>query len=147
MAKSKCTSELIEKAQIEAEKGCTREAIANNIGISKQSFYTYLKENIDFLDAILKGEESCLKKVYNKYIDMALGNCTITETTVEQTDDGHKHVKKVTKQIPPHVGAQIFYLKNKAGMTDRQRIEIVESDLEKFADAGMQIGTEEDEDE
>jgi len=145
MAKSKCTPELIEKAKIEAEKGCTRESIANNIGISKQSFYTYMKENFDFLDAIQKGEELCLKKVYNKYIDMALGNCIITETTIEQSVDGKKRVKKITKEVAPNVGAQIFYLKNKAGMTDKHSIQINKTELDMFAESAMKIGIEGDE--
>lgn len=60
-----------------ARDGLTDEQIANNLGISKDTFYKYKKEYTDFSDSLKKGKEIVDYEVENALLKNALdGNTT-----------------------------------------------------------------------
>lgn len=60
-----------------ARDGLTDEQIADNLGISKDTFYSYKKKYSDFSDALKKGKEVVDYEVENALLQNALnGNIT-----------------------------------------------------------------------
>lgn len=60
-----------------ARDGLTDEQIANNLGISKDTFYEYKKKHPDFSDSLKKGKEIVDYEVENALLKSALnGNVT-----------------------------------------------------------------------
>lgn len=60
-----------------ARDGLTDEQIANNLGISKDTFYQYKKKHPDFSDSLKKGKEYVDYEVENALLKSALnGNTT-----------------------------------------------------------------------
>lgn len=60
-----------------ARDGLTDEQIANNLGISIQTFYTYKKEHLEFFESLKKGKEIVDYQVENALLQNALnGNIT-----------------------------------------------------------------------
>ena len=112
-----------------ARDGLTDEQIANNLGISKQTFYTYKKKHLDFFDSLKKGKEIVDYEVENALLKRALGYSYI-ETTKEVKYNKEKDkyemitTKEVTKNVVPDTTAQIYWLKNRrAGKWKDQRDE------------------------
>lgn len=101
-----------------ARDGLTDEQIANNLGISKQTFYTYKKKHLDFFDSLKKGKEIVDYEVENALLKRALGYSYI-ETTKEVKYNKEKDkyemitTKEVTKNVVPDTTAQIYWLKNR----------------------------------
>lgn len=126
-----------------ARDGLTDEQIANNLGISKDTFYKYKKNYPDFSDTLKKGKEVVDYEVENALLKRALGY-EYTETTKEIKENGNKIIKKTTKQVAPDVTAQIFWLKNrkpnkwKDKIIDKTELEIETN--QKFADICKQLG-------
>lgn len=89
-----------------ARDGLTDEQIANNLGISKDTFYKYKKNYADFSDSLKKGKEVIDYEVENALLKNALsGNIT----------------------------AQIFWLKNRKPKQwkDKVNVESSEDELTK----------------
>lgn len=107
-----------------ARNGLTDEQIANNLGISKQTFYNYKSKYVDFFDALKKGKEVVDIEVENALLKRALGY-KYDEVTIEESDDGSVRTKTVTKEVIPDTTAQIFWLKNRKPeqWRDKQNIE------------------------
>lgn len=107
-----------------ARNGLTDEQIANNLGISKQTFYNYKSKYVDFFDALKKGKEVVDIEVENALLKRALGY-KYDEVTIEESDDGSVRTKTVTKEVIPDTTAQIFWLKNRKPKQwrDKQNIE------------------------
>lgn len=60
-----------------ARDGLTDEQIANNLGISIQTFYTYKKSHLEFFESLKKGKEVVDYEVENALLKNALsGNIT-----------------------------------------------------------------------
>lgn len=91
-----------------ARDGLTDEQIANNLGISTQTFYTYQKQHLEFFEALKKGKEVIDYEVENALLKRALGY-KYDEITYEYG----KETKRVTKQVAPDTTAQIYWLKNR----------------------------------
>ena len=81
-------------------QGLTREQCAANLGISRSKFFEIQEQNVDFLDAIKKGEASGIEQVTNALFE----NATVKKDNV----------------------AIIFYLKNRAGWVDKTETKINE---------------------
>ena len=80
-----------------ARDGLTDEQIANNLGISIQTFYTYKKEHLEFFESLKKGKEVIDYEVENALLQNALnGNIT----------------------------AQIFWLKNRKPKQWKDKVDI-----------------------
>lgn len=91
--------------------GLTDEQVAKKIGISLSTFYSWKNEHPEFSEALKKGKEVIDTIVENALLKRALGY-KVVEITEETGDFGSK-IKKVTKEVPPDVTAQIFWLKNR----------------------------------
>jgi len=94
------TPEVIKSAEQFMAQGLTREQCAANLGISRSKFFEIQEQNVDFLDAIKKGEARGIGDVTNALFENAT-------------------VKKDNSAI-------IFYLKNRAGWVDKSETKIQE---------------------
>lgn len=107
-----------------AREGLTREQIAHNIGINVKTLWEWESKYDPISNALKRGMAPVDIEVENMLLKRAMGY-TYTETTEEvytydeiDTKTGkpkvkEKHVKRVTKEIPPDTTAQIFWLKNR----------------------------------
>lgn len=107
-----------------AREGLTREQIAHNIGINVKTLWEWENKYDPISNALKRGMAPVDIEVENMLLKRAMGY-TYTETTEEvYTYDEidpktgkpkvkEKHVKRVTKEIPPDTTAQIFWLKNR----------------------------------
>ena len=94
------TPEVIQSAEQFMAQGLTREQCAANLGISRSKFFEIQEQNVDFLDAIKKGEASGIEQVTNALFENAT----------------------VDRNVP----SIIFYLKNRAGWVDKTETKIHE---------------------
>lgn len=132
MAKTKWESVKEKLILIEAwaRNGLKDEQIANNLGISKETFYKYKREHPDFSDSLKKGKEVVDFEVENALLKRAMGY-EYDEKTYETKYDERQEkfvevlIKRVTKQVAPDTTAQIFWLKNRkpTEWKDKQEIE------------------------
>lgn len=137
MAKSKLTKWLTKKGQEKlyelAYDTMTDKELYTALGLNHQSFYNYMRENVDFLDTIKRAradrDATLLKQVQENFIkNKLLGGYKRTETRVTTTTyaNGEQAVVEETKQWDegPDTTAQIFYLKAKGGWQDKQVIQL-----------------------
>jgi hypothetical protein len=94
------TPKVIQSAEQFMAQGLTREQCAANLGISRSKFFEIQEQNVDFLDAIKKGEARGIGDVTNALFE----NATVKKDNV----------------------AIIFYLKNRAGWVDKTETKIHE---------------------
>jgi len=94
------TPEVIKSAEQFMAQGLTREQCAANLGISRSKFFEIQEQNVDFLDAIKKGEARGIGDVTNALFE----NATVKKDNI----------------------AIIFYLKNRAGWVDKSETKIQE---------------------
>ena len=80
-----------------ARDGLTDEQIANNLGISIQTFYTYKKEHLEFFESLKKGKEVIDYEVENALLQNALNG---------------------------NIRAQIFWLKNRKPKQWKDKVDI-----------------------
>lgn len=132
MAKSKYETNVKDKlilVEAWARNGLTIEQIANNLGISKVTFYKYMDEHIELSEHLKKGKEVIDIEVENALLKRALGY-KYNEVTQEnilnkETEEYELQVTKVvTKEVQPDTTAQIFWLKNRKPSEWRDRKEI-----------------------
>lgn len=107
-----------------AREGLTDAQIAVKMGVNVSTLYKYQNEHNEITEALKRGKAPVDIEVENMLLKRAMGY-TYTETTEEvYTYDEidpktgkpkvkEKHVKRVTKEIPPDTTAQIFWLKNR----------------------------------
>lgn len=129
-----------------AAKGLTHTEIAESMGISRETLYQWINKFADVSDAIKKGRKLSVQAIENKFFQTAFGEVyeeieVIEEKTILDTNGKeHKIVdKKTTKRkMPPNVTAQIFYLKNHAGYSDKPKgFEDIEDSDAFFKDIGI----------
>jgi hypothetical protein len=94
------TPKVIKSAEQFMAQGLTREQCAANLGISRSKFFEIQEQNVDFLDAIKKGEARGIGDVTNALFE----NATVKKDNI----------------------AIIFYLKNRAGWVDKSETKIQE---------------------
>lgn len=107
----------------------TDKEIADKIGITKSTYYTWKKEFSDFSDSLKKGKEIVDYEVEKALIKAACGYMT-TEVIRERNPDSGEmvSVKEITKFVPPNVAALIFWLKNRRPDKWRDKVENVNVD-------------------
>lgn len=129
-----------------AAKGCTNTDIAKNMGIERQTLYKWMDKYGDIKDAIKKGRKLSVNAIENKFFQTAFGGVEeVTEIVEEVTivdKDGQEHrvinTRTTTRKLPPNVTAQIFYLKNHAGYSDRPAPNVDVEDADAFfKEAGL----------
>lgn len=103
-------------------RGLTNQQIADNLGISLQSFDNYVKRYEEFADAVDGGAEECEVHIENALVKRALGynwkEVTRERKLVINPETGKEEyklvvTKSVTKHVPPDVSAQQYYLEHR----------------------------------
>lgn len=114
-----------------ARNGLTDEQIASNIGISRDTLYTWKKKYPDISDTLKRGKEIVDIEVENALLKRALGYEYEEVTTGlvwdKKTNDYKERVTKtVKKQVAPDVTAAIFWLKNRKpdGWRDKKDVSV-----------------------
>ncbi len=113
-----------------ARDGLTDEQISQKIGIGTTTFYRWQEQFREIRDAIKKGKAPVDVQVENALLKRALGyeyEETITEMEEVSGGKPKKHIRKVTKHMPPDTTAQIFWLKNRRPDRWRDKIENVQT--------------------
>ena len=108
-----------------ARHGLTNEQIAHNIGVSSQSFYTWLAKFPVIVETLKKGRQPVDIEVENALLKRALGY-EYTETVTDEVGEGDKkkvHTRTLVKHCPPDVGAICFWLKNRRPDKWRDRVQ------------------------
>jgi len=142
-----------------AREGLTDEQIAHNLGISKDTYYRYIKKYPEFSDSIKRGKGPVDFEVENALLKRALGysyeedhNEIKTESIKvgKQQNTAMKTFKTkrvVVKHVPPDVAACIFWLKNRRRKHWREKVEDfgsndnIETRMKEFASLIMQDDT------
>lgn len=91
------TEELCKKAESLAAQGLTMEQIALVLGMGESTLYAKKAEYLEFLEAIKEGQAKGVAVITNKLFESGKGG---------------------------NLGAQIFYLKNRAGWKDKSELDI-----------------------
>ena len=104
--------------------GATIQSYCRAMGISDETHYNWLKDNLAYLELIKKANQAfnatLVLRLESSLIDRALGNCTKkrTRTTMVADEAGNPVVseKVITEEdVPADTTALIFALKNVAG--------------------------------
>jgi len=105
--------------------GASDEEIANRLGIAYSTFRLYAEKESALSTVLKKGKEIVDTEVENALLKRALGY-EFEETTQELQDGKLVVTKIVRKHIVADVGAQAFWLKNRA--SDKWRDKPVQDD-------------------
>lgn len=111
-----------------ARDGLSDEQIALKMGISPSTYYQWQIDHPEIAEAIKKGKAPVDIEVENALLKRARGY-TATETIEEMYRDPEtnkitsQHIRRITKEIPPDVGAIVFWLKNRRPGRWRDKIE------------------------
>lgn len=108
-----------------ARDGLTDEQIATNMGIGVRTLYSYYDSFEQISQAVKKGRAPVDFIVENALFKRATGY-DWEETTTEIDTNGKKHIKKITRHVPPDVGAIVFWLKNRRRDKWRDRPDLVQ---------------------
>lgn len=90
------------------QKMTDQEVAKNIIGISKATFYRWMKTNKKFRDAVEAGKAPVTDQVIASLEKLCFG-FYVEEGKIDES--GHKVITK--RYIPPNITAIIFYLKNR----------------------------------
>lgn len=115
-----------------AAHGCTDAEIAKNMGINPATLYRWMARHCEICEAIKRGRELSVEIIENTFFAKARGGLVVSEGVEEFTGeirDGKPYngtIKKRTmkRELPPDTAAMIFYLKNRAGYTDKKGPEV-----------------------
>lgn len=102
-----------------ARDGLTDIQIAQNIGISKQTFYDWKKRYPDFADSVKRGKEVIDRMVENALLKAAMGFEYDEEMATPRGE-----VVTIRKYEKPNTTALIFWLKNRKPKEWRDKQEI-----------------------
>ncbi len=114
MTKLKYDESFPERAGEYAAKGLNNRGIAAKLGISKDSFYVYLRQFPEFAGAVETGRLAIADKLDGSLIDQATGNCFVT--TVKRGDSGYE--TKTIRQRVPDLNAVIRWLERNRQYAD-----------------------------
>ena len=111
--------------RILARLGMTNLQMAEEMGISEQSFYNWQKEHVEFFEALTEGKSESDAKVVSALFKRAMG---FSYTEREVVRNGEKVVKQkaTEKFIPPDIGAIKLWLCNRdpSRWADRNQTEL-----------------------
>lgn len=126
-----------------ARNGLTNDQIAKNIGIHRDTLYTWIRKYPDIADALKKGKEVVDIEVENALLKRALGyEYEEVKTLIEEVDGRKKKkVEKTIKHIPADTTAGIFWLRNRKGLTWSNR-DVVDTERIKAETAKVKAETE-----
>lgn len=107
-------------------EGLTDQDISDKIGINVSTLYQWENDHPEIREAIKKGKAPVDIKVENALLKRALGyDFEEITTEIQELPGGgqRKHIRKVTKHVPPETAAGIFWLKNRRPDKWRDKIE------------------------
>lgn len=95
------------------------------MGISTTSLYDYQLKFPEITDALKRGKAPVDNEVENALLKRARGGFEVKEKRVEQWKDAdgvtREHTVIITREVPPDVTAQIYWLNNRRPDTWRNR--------------------------
>ena len=91
----------------------TEAQIAKKLGIAMSTFSLYKLKHSEFSEALKNSKEELIENLEDSLFRRAMGY-SYEETKIEKESDGRAKITKITKELPPDVGALIFALKNLA---------------------------------
>jgi len=105
--------------------GSTITSACDAVGISKVTFYEWMKTKPNFSNAIKKAQSIPNKKVEKALYKSAIGYLTTVAKYQTKGSNGKPQTKTIKKKILPNITAMIFWLKNKLPdeWKDKQDIE------------------------
>lgn len=106
--------------------GLTQEQVAKNIGINRGTLFDWKNKYPSVYNALEKGKEVVDIEVENALLKRAKGYITeetVTEITENANGQSTTKTRVVKKEVPPDVGAQVFWLKNRKGLVWKDKIE------------------------
>ena len=109
-------------------KGRTNEEMCELLGISPDSWYTYVKDHDELNIIVSAGKALVDNQVENAVLKLALGfEYEEIKTTIEEDHNGKKRtrIEKTKKYMPPNPTAQAFWLKNRKKEEWGDRKEII----------------------
>lgn len=114
-----------EQARRLAMLGLTDAEMAEFFSVSERTLNTWKKAHPDFLQSLKAGKIEADTHVATGLYQSAIGGHVVTETREQEGPDGGITRTKETKQVPPNVTAQVFWLKNRqpARWRDKQEIQ------------------------
>ncbi|MFA6104228.1 MAG: hypothetical protein WC721_18710 [Victivallaceae bacterium] len=130
MSKLKYDESFPAQAEEYASKGMRDIQIARELGISRDTFYDYLRKYPEFADAVAHGRQYADDKVEESGIWRMLGYCRAA--TVK---DVRGHEIKTERQLPPDVSAIIRWLERHKHYADCQE-DPAEAEPDSSADGG-----------
>ena len=117
--------------------GHTQKYCYEKLGISKETWFKYKNDFSDFSDSVRKWQVPANKKVADKLFKRTQGY-RFKETTKELNPITNKMetTKIVTKEIPPDVKAQVFWLTNRdsENWQDKKQVESKNENINKNLD-------------
>lgn len=123
-----------------AAMGATNEEIALAMGVSERTIMRWAKEHESFGKALGEGKGVSDAKVIRSLYERATGYEYEEEKKIIEYDkDGNVKpikIEKTKKQVPPDVGAQCFWLKNRQRDKWQDRPEVIP---DTGADDGDQV--------
>ena len=93
------TDKILKQVESLAAQGLSQDQIGSVIGCCQQTIIRHKKDNVDFVNAINRGKNKGVAIITNALFESAKGG---------------------------NLGAQIFFLKNRAGWRDKQDLDITE---------------------
>lgn len=93
--------------------GMTEEQICKKLGVGVSSFNRYKENFWELREALKNSKEELIENLEDSLFRRAMGY-SYEETKIEKESDGRAKITKITKELPPDVGALIFALKNLA---------------------------------
>ena len=112
-----------------AAMGATNEEIAKAMGVSKRNIIRWSQEHESFGESLARGKGVSDAKVVRSLYQRAVGYEYEEEKRIVEYDkEGNVKpvkVEKTKKHVPPDVGAQCFWLKNRQRSMWQDRTEFV----------------------
>jgi DNA-binding XRE family transcriptional regulator len=151
MAKSKYTEDFPKLAEMYARNGLSDKQIAENLRISQETFYQYVKHRPEFSEALKRGKAPIDFEVENALLKRAMGYEYEEESTeyVAGIDENGKikptikEKRIIKKQVPPDTGAAIFWLTNRQKDRWKQKQHIDHTTNDKEIGRGVYVSPEE----
>jgi hypothetical protein len=95
------------------------------MGINVSTLYKYQNEHGEIIDALKRGKAPVDNEVENALLKRARGGFEVKEKRIEKWKDAdgneREHTVIITREVPPDVTAQIYWLNNRRPDTWRNR--------------------------
>ena len=126
-----------------AVRGVSNDEIAKNLGMCRSAFYNMKSKHKEVQEALSLGKEVADIMVEDALFKRACGYTAVEETTTYNEDGVAIGKIKKTKDVPPEVSAQIFWLKNRAStrwkdkVVEEESTDVPQAVQIKFVDASV----------